>query len=48
VKKLLEIDSLIVAMAICYDVDYFYTFDEDFMHLNSRKIQNILIVKSGR
>ena len=44
-EKLPEIDSLIAATAIRYNIDYFYTFDEDFTHLNNRKMQNTLIIK---
>jgi len=46
-EKLSEIDSLIAATAIRYNIDYFYTFDEDFAHLNNRKIQNTVIIKSA-
>ena len=46
-EKLLEIDSLIAATAIRYNIDYLYTFDEDFTHLNNRKIQNTVIIKSA-
>jgi predicted nucleic acid-binding protein len=44
-EKLPEVDSLIDATAIRYNIDYFYTFDEDFTHLNNRKIQNTVIIK---
>ena len=44
-EKLPEIDSLIAATAIRYNVDYFYTFDEDFTRLNNTKIRNTTIIK---
>jgi len=44
-EKLPEIDSLIAATAIRYNLDYFYTFDDGFTRLNNRKIQNTTIIK---
>jgi len=44
-EKLPGIDSFMAVTAIRYNVDYFYTFDEDFTRLNSRKIKNTMIIK---
>ena len=40
-----EIDALIAATAVRYDMNYFYTFDEDFGQLHNKKIQNTRIIK---
>ena len=44
-EKLPEIDSLIAATAIRYNIDYFYTFDQDFTQLNNRRLRNTIIIK---
>ena len=44
-NKLPEIDSLIAATAIRYNIDYFYTFDQDFTQFNNRRLRNTMIIK---
>jgi len=41
--KLPEIDSLILATAVCYKYDHFYTFDKDFKELDNKMIEKTLI-----
>lgn len=43
--KLPEIDALIAATAIHHNINYFYTFDEDFRNIQNKKIQNTKIIK---
>ncbi len=45
IYKLPEIDALIAATAIHHNMDYFYTFDEDFTDMKGRIIQNTRIIK---
>jgi len=41
--KLPEIDSLVLATAVCLKYKHFYTFDKDFKELNNNVIEETLV-----
>ena len=41
--KLPEVDSLILATAICNRYNHFYTFDKDFRELNNKNIEGTTV-----